>query len=184
MAASRRTSLLVSMPAPLKRALAREVARRHGTMNDVAVSILAERFREPSSYPAYPRRARGRPTPLLRPPTPFKRAVARSVSLRNGTMNDVPVSILPERFRAPFEPSGRRGGATPGASGAVLLRVPPALKEALQDEASSTAGTTNQLVERFLDRKSTRLNSSHSQISYAVFCLKKKKTKKTTETNS
>src|SRR5688572_31044405 len=29
------------------------------------------------------------------------------------------------------------------------------------------------------DRKSTRLNSSHSQISYAVFCLKKKKKKKT-----
>src|SRR2546427_7888483 len=28
---------------------------------------------------------------------------------------------------------------------------------------------------RDLDRKSTRLNSSHSQISYAVFCLKKKK---------
>src|SRR5256886_9456570 len=28
------------------------------------------------------------------------------------------------------------------------------------------------------DRKSTRLNSSHSQISYAVFCLKKKKRKK------
>src|SRR2546430_9654359 len=28
---------------------------------------------------------------------------------------------------------------------------------------------------RVLDRKSTRLNSSHSQISYAVFCLKKKK---------
>src|SRR5688572_32136499 len=29
------------------------------------------------------------------------------------------------------------------------------------------------------DRKSTRLNSSHSQISYAVFCLKKKKKKLT-----
>src|SRR5688572_32513083 len=28
---------------------------------------------------------------------------------------------------------------------------------------------------RWADRKSTRLNSSHSQISYAVFCLKKKK---------
>src|SRR2546430_12763724 len=28
-----------------------------------------------------------------------------------------------------------------------------------------------------IDRKSTRLNSSHSQISYAVFCLKKKKTR-------
>src|SRR2546427_2264277 len=32
------------------------------------------------------------------------------------------------------------------------------------------------------DRKSTRLNSSHSQISYAVFCLKKKKRKKYTKT--
>src|SRR5256884_2142279 len=31
------------------------------------------------------------------------------------------------------------------------------------------------LVETFLDRKSTRLNSSHGYISYAVFCLKKKK---------
>src|SRR5689334_24706688 len=30
------------------------------------------------------------------------------------------------------------------------------------------------------DRKSTRLNSSHSSISYAVFCLKKKKKKKKT----
>src|SRR2546427_7648967 len=30
-----------------------------------------------------------------------------------------------------------------------------------------------------IDRKSTRLNSSHSQISYAVFCLKKKKRKDT-----
>src|SRR5256886_11718960 len=29
-------------------------------------------------------------------------------------------------------------------------------------------------VMSFIDRKSTRLNSSHSQISYAVFCLKKK----------
>src|SRR2546427_3032679 len=37
---------------------------------------------------------------------------------------------------------------------------------------------TRTLLERFhdwKDRKSTRLNSSHSQISYAVFCLKKKK---------
>src|SRR2546421_8577040 len=32
----------------------------------------------------------------------------------------------------------------------------------------------------FPDRKSTRLNSSHDQISYAVFCLKKKKKKKLT----
>src|SRR5438309_5746453 len=41
-------------------------------------------------------------------------------------------------------------------------------------------GLGNQLADREmrgagLDRKSTRLNSSHSSISYAVFCLKKKK---------
>src|SRR2546427_3889492 len=34
----------------------------------------------------------------------------------------------------------------------------------------------NDEIQSALDRKSTRLNSSHSQISYAVFCLKKKKT--------
>src|SRR3712207_8347409 len=36
------------------------------------------------------------------------------------------------------------------------------------DESAPAAGD-------FLDRKSTRLNSSHANISYAVFCLKKKK---------
>src|SRR5688572_32226225 len=34
------------------------------------------------------------------------------------------------------------------------------------------------------DRKSTRLNSSHSQISYAVFCLKKKKKKNKKKTST
>src|SRR5690625_5548944 len=34
-----------------------------------------------------------------------------------------------------------------------------------------------------IDRKSTRLNSSHVAISYAVFCLKKKKTKMTSQSD-
>src|SRR3990170_5483710 len=38
--------------------------------------------------------------------------------------------------------------------------------------------------DRPLDRKSTRLNSSHQIISYAVFCLKKKKKKHKTTTNT
>src|SRR5256886_7629864 len=42
-------------------------------------------------------------------------------------------------------------------------------------ESSYTVGV---IWGRPRDRKSTRLNSSHSQISYAVFCLKKKKYKK------
>src|SRR5688572_32321995 len=39
----------------------------------------------------------------------------------------------------------------------------------------STAFAASRPSEIAQDRKSTRLNSSHSQISYAVFCLKKKK---------
>src|SRR2546430_9786732 len=41
------------------------------------------------------------------------------------------------------------------------------------DEAGLTQTRIHR--DRLRDRKSTRLNSSHSQISYAVFCLKKKK---------
>src|SRR3712207_8566034 len=39
---------------------------------------------------------------------------------------------------------------------------------------------TLSVVAMTVDRKSTRLNSSHANISYAVFCLKKKKKKKRT----
>src|SRR5256886_8846737 len=44
--------------------------------------------------------------------------------------------------------------------------------------ANADAANLRDLVLASLDRKSTRLNSSHSQISYAVFCLKKKKDQK------
>src|SRR2546427_3643806 len=40
------------------------------------------------------------------------------------------------------------------------------------DKAEALAALSRQVM--LVDRKSTRLNSSHSQISYAVFCLKKK----------
>src|SRR5205085_9705586 len=43
--------------------------------------------------------------------------------------------------------------------------------------AQGAAGQVQRQVAAHEDRKSTRLNSSHSQISYAVFCLKKKKKK-------
>src|SRR5690242_21430766 len=43
--------------------------------------------------------------------------------------------------------------------------------------ASSVGASMSDLVAQ--DRKSTRLNSSHMSISYAVFCLKKKKTHST-----
>src|SRR2546427_9338551 len=49
--------------------------------------------------------------------------------------------------------------------------------------ALAPPGEDRDRVAKMIDRKSTRLNSSHSQISYAVFCLKKKK-KKITNSNT
>src|SRR2546430_6798300 len=46
----------------------------------------------------------------------------------------------------------------------------------IRDAAAQVAAIRGERAHiQFRDRKSTRLNSSHSQISYAVFCLKKKK---------
>src|SRR2546430_3246516 len=44
----------------------------------------------------------------------------------------------------------------------------------LAEGPARDAGRPGEEMARLADRKSTRLNSSHSQISYAVFCLKKK----------
>src|SRR5438128_8467642 len=52
-----------------------------------------------------------------------------------------------------------------GALASALVRGDPALARSARAAAE-------------VDRKSTRLNSSHGSISYAVFCLKKKKIKK------
>src|SRR5690348_18018919 len=46
---------------------------------------------------------------------------------------------------------------------------------AVNEQAAAHEGTLSVSLFREGDRKSTRLNSSHPSISYAVFCLKKKK---------
>src|SRR2546430_13388374 len=48
-------------------------------------------------------------------------------------------------------------------------------EHAVRLRAIATNRGSSHDLDRHRDRKSTRLNSSHSQISYAVFCLKKKK---------
>src|SRR5205085_11723838 len=65
------------------------------------------------------------------------------------------------------------------ARGASVLVVEPdearrALAHELGFDALAADGDVGSAVGEAGDRKSTRLNSSHSQISYAVFCLKKK----------
>src|SRR2546422_6402562 len=62
----------------------------------------------------------------------------------------------------------------------TLFRSHMDLVTALESEARAQAGCMlspnfRAAYEAFKDRKSTRLNSSHGYISYAVFCLKKKK---------
>src|SRR2546428_10018998 len=67
-------------------------------------------------------------------------------------------------FRSTISPEALEGRLDAGEDVSIVdLRTPR--------EASRRAGGAG------TDRKSTRLNSSHDQISYAVFCLKKKKHK-------
>src|SRR5205809_3363659 len=53
-------------------------------------------------------------------------------------------------------------------------RNPQGLCKVHSTENSENAADTTAAFSLFSDRKSTRLNSSHGYISYAVFCLKKK----------
>src|SRR2546427_7868545 len=59
---------------------------------------------------------------------------------------------------------------------ALPISVPPL--DAVLDNLQGMNWMLIVVLGMLLDRKSTRLNSSHSQISYAVFCLKKKKKEK------
>src|SRR2546427_3146586 len=61
------------------------------------------------------------------------------------------------------------GGYSAQTDWVLLSENPGSLRLPGIVEAGRSVSVSNQ------DRKSTRLNSSHSQISYAVFCLKKKK---------
>src|SRR5205085_8748681 len=69
--------------------------------------------------------------------------------------------------------------ATPDLHSSIFYLCPKTASLSADSSVQYPHGT--QL--RYLDRKSTRLNSSHSQISYAVFCLKKKKKKKNKKIN-
>src|SRR5689334_24553589 len=73
-------------------------------------------------------------------------------------------TLFRSRVRGRVHPRGRRGGDRRRAGGRV--------------RRNRRSGEPRRQVDdpaRRGDRKSTRLNSSHSSISYAVFCLKKKK---------
>src|SRR3712207_7258117 len=72
----------------------------------------------------------------------------------------------------PYTTLFRSGLALAGAR--VGVRALTADRQALAVAQAPVAGEVHQPLD-VQDRKSTRLNSSHANISYAVFCLKKKK---------
>src|SRR2546427_3035581 len=75
-------------------------------------------------------------------------------------------------FRSHLTRIARQAKGNHGFSGELFSNRQQRIKRGLQ----TTGGDLAQRVRPAdPDRKSTRLNSSHSQISYAVFCLKKKK---------
>src|SRR5688572_32612581 len=77
------------------------------------------------------------------------------------------------RIRESARRRGRAGMAGP-AEDRVREEVRRCESAKVMDRFRSVDGSRS--LEALPDRKSTRLNSSHSQISYAVFCLKKKQT--------
>src|SRR2546427_8371095 len=84
--------------------------------------------------------------------------------------------------------SGQAPGGAVGRAGRELPARPQAppgggLRRAVAREPTARVRQHLRLRPGGPDRKSTRLNSSHSQISYAVFCLKKKKKKHRDQTN-
>src|SRR5690348_18035426 len=76
-------------------------------------------------------------------------------------------------------------GKVAGYAYASLYRTRPAYRFTVENSVYVAPELHRRGIGKILlDRKSTRLNSSHPSISYAVFCLKKKKTKKTPTTSS
>src|SRR5256885_7102304 len=74
-----------------------------------------------------------------------------------------------------MEPMASRTASETRFSEGISSR-PVAWRRASSRRRSAICGSTESSG-RFIDRKSTRLNSSHLVISYAVFCLKKKHTR-------
>src|SRR2546422_6890155 len=74
-------------------------------------------------------------------------------------------------------PAARDSNPNPPTSEPSSLGVWPGSGRPMPSWWSDTRGIGRPLPGQTPDRKSTRLNSSHGYISYAVFCLKKKKIK-------
>src|SRR5438309_4503945 len=76
-----------------------------------------------------------------------------------------------------LDPDNFLGGAMKLDAAGATRGIAEKIAKPLKIEAVAAAQAIVEIAISKIDRKSTRLNSSHSSISYAVFCLKKKKKK-------
>src|SRR5690349_22113251 len=82
-------------------------------------------------------------------------------------------------FRSDPDAARSGGGAAHAARAPSTRRTSQALRDRSRAEGRLAGSrVADGVADPRRDRKSTRLNSSHVEISYAVFCLKKKKKKK------
>src|SRR5258707_11443719 len=98
-----------------------------------------------------------------------RRLVARALQIRRNIRWPQAERLI-ARIHAAFgvmrRPAGRVLKQSNGANPLIRAEIEPVM------------GAARHADHWFKDRKSTRLNSSHANISYAVFCLKKKKKKR------
>src|SRR2546422_4245676 len=88
-------------------------------------------------------------------------------------------SLLSRRFQCFLTRSPNR---SPWPTLPTPLAASPAPPSPVSASALRYQGSLSNGIPSHEDRKSTRLNSSHGYISYAVFCLKKKKNKRSVTT--
>src|SRR2546430_10131921 len=97
---------------------------------------------------------------------PFRREIALQIDYARELNEQQHAAVT-----APSGPALVIAGAGSGKTRTLTYRVAYLLEQGVPPDRILLLTFTNKAAK---DRKSTRLNSSHSQISYAVFCLKKK----------
>src|SRR5215203_6977044 len=114
----------------------------------------------------------------LRSPEEIQPRISRRLGEDLGSGHDLG-QIESDHRLAPFHQGGRNDG-----SRSPLVAPETTIRPQVARQRRFFSGKSPPLLSRMtsapsppVDRKSTRLNSSHANISYAVFCLKKKKKK-------
>src|SRR5688572_33222700 len=118
--------------------------------------------------------------------SPIEFSPRRSMSRRSSTMTGATASDRSSHKREPLTVTSSNESFGEGRPDRLSASAAAPKGGPTQPDGEAQLDTAKILTVRSfsnskcspVDRKSTRLNSSHSQISYAVFCLKKKKKKK------